>query len=225
LHANGGLTILAAVHGDVSATGLVQDTLNHVVGEKTSNADAVTGPAISSSDYTSYRLSGTSHCPASLVSNTFAANDPLANGQATSPANPGGVVKVDPVSGTTVTLADNLNFRGTLVVNGNLKLGANVTLTAEDGFPAVVVTGRIYVTSGTNATINGLVVADKGISPYGASIGSRTVINGGLLCQERLYDITLSGQHELNFDADRCRVYDVKDPLGKASVEVVTWKD
>ena len=225
LHANGGLYILSTVHGDVSATGLVSDPVHRVTGLIGSYADRVDAPAITYSDYTNYRLSGESFSAASQKADTFAADDPLAGGGAVTPANPGGVVRIDAENGYTVSLSENLNFRGTLVVKGNLILGKNVTLTAEDGFPALVVSGKVYVAHDTDATINGLVVADGGIATHGSGHASRTVINGGLLCRERVYDLTLRGQHQLSYDADRCRIYDVKDPAGQPTVELVTWND
>ena len=156
-------------------------------------------------------------------------NDPLADGGAITSKNPAGVVYLRPRWGNTVTLRTGLKFKGTLVIKGNIRLaGRNITITPVDGFPAIVATGAVWVTSGArDVTINGLVSADYGILSQGWTVRSRTTINGALLSKWRGYSASLMGSHRLNYDADRAKVYDMSVPSSKRvpTVTVLDWHD
>jgi hypothetical protein len=115
-----------------------------------------------------------------------------------------------PEVGTEVRLTDNVDFEGTIVVDGDLVFaGTGITLTAVDGFPAVVITGRMLIRAGSETTINGLVVTQGGIVPEdGHALESSTTINGALIAGWLGYDPSLRGDHELNYVTERCSIYD-----------------
>lgn len=157
-------------------------------------------------------------------------SDPLANGGAVTATNIGGVVHLKPQSGSTVTLNENLNFTGTLVIEGNLRLnGGNIVLNAVEGFPAVITTGSVIVTNqARNVTINGLLVAGEGMIPGGTTTSNSSVtINGGLIAGIRGVSSGLLGNHRVTFDSDRAQTYDlsVSPDQRKPTVTVTDWND
>ena len=115
-----------------------------------------------------------------------------------------------PQVGTEVQLTDDVDFEGTILVEGDLVFaGRGIVLTAVDGFPAVVITARVLIMTGSETTIDGLVVASGGIVPEdGSALGSSTTINGALIANWLGYDPNLHGGHELNYMMEKCRIYD-----------------
>ena len=217
-HVNGKLINYARINGDVSATLGVTDTL-HLI-DRILNPQTQDLPSLTNSDYKKYDLFGQTFDAATPKKMAvFEANDPLANGGAITSDNPGGVVSLKPDHGQT-TLPDNFKFQGTLVTSGDLVLdGANIELTAVDGFPAIVCSGNIVITPRTRVTINGVVLV-RGwggiVADSGGAAGAETTINGGIAGQTFGYDYYLGGKsHVLNYDADRCALYDVANPNSK----------
>ena len=107
-------------------------------------------------------------------------------------------------------------------------MGKNMTLTAVDGFPAIIATGSIQVTnSARNVTINGTVVAGLGMVASGPSFQSSTTINGSLISSQGAYDVSLGGTHILNYDPDLADIYNFSGETGGSApaVTVLTWED
>lgn len=82
-----------------------------------------------------------------------------------------------------LTVNNNLTINGTLVVNGNLILnGTNISITAADGFPALIVLGEFRTRSWKTITINGTTYIDKVVkAESGVSLSTSLVFNGALL--------------------------------------------
>jgi hypothetical protein len=102
-------------------------------------------------------------------------------------------------------------------------------LTAVEGFPAIVTTGSILISSqSARLTLNGLVVAEQGIKKGKGNIkNSSSTINGALLCSVGGYDPALVGSHVVNYHRDRACVYDFSLPLSRQTPQVtwVRWDD
>lgn len=230
IHVNGTLVNEAAIDGDVSATAGISDLWWRITGEVDGDADAVEVPQFRVSDYASYTV-GTSDCTAAeFTESDLCFDDPLANGGAVTAANLAGVVYLKPDDGNSVTLHRDLNFAGTLVIEGNLVLdGRNITLTSVEGFPAVIVTGSIIVTRmARNVTINGVVVAQNGITPGGGGTrNSSTTVNGSLICGLGAYDSGLLGSHRVNFNENASQLYNMGESAEERlpTVIMTEWHD
>ncbi|KKK58883.1 hypothetical protein LCGC14_3039920, partial [marine sediment metagenome] len=136
----------------------------------------------------------------------------------------------DPEEYTRVILHDNLNFTGTLVIEGDVVLdGQNITLTAVDGFPAIVATGKIIITNNArNVTINGVVSAKEGIVPASDDTSnSSTTINGALVTGETGYSSSLGGTHRLNHWKGKASILDfgITKQERIPQVVVLDWND
>jgi len=208
---NGGfLLTFARIHGNVTSHGAVIDPFHRIKGDIVTDADQAEMPTISIAPYLSYTLNGRSSTATEVIGNTFDADQPLNGGAAESRTNVGGVVLLKPEVGHDVTLTNNVKFQGTILIDGDLVLaGRRISLTAVEGFPAVVTTGRLLIGRNSKATINGLVMASGGIVPQdGRANRSRLVIRGGLVATWLGYDPNLRGRHKLTYVADRCEIYD-----------------
>ena len=227
VYANGGLANYAHINGSAWAAGSIADPYGWITGTKTPNAPTRALPRFVWGDYASYTFYRTNYAAAvTPLLTDFKSDDPLAGGKAVTEGNPGGVVVLKPSDGQNVKLKDNLYFRGTLVIDGNLYIdGTNITLEAVDGFPAVVASGKILTRTDKSATIKGLVKAEGGIVPDGSADRAVTAINGGLIAAANGYYITLKGTHTLTHVSDRCTVYDFKCRDALPAVELLTWND
>ncbi len=230
IHVNGTLVNEAAIDGDASATAGISDLWWRITGEVDGDADAVEVPQCRVSDYVSYTI-GTSDCTAAeFTESHLTFDDPLANGAAVTAANLAGVVYLNPDDGNSVVLHRNLNFAGTLVIEGDLVLdGRNITLTSVEGFPAVIVTGSIIVTNmARNVTINGVVVAQNGITPdAGGARNSSTTVNGSVICGSGAYDSGLLGSHKGNFNENASQLYNMGESAEERlpTVIMTEWHD
>lgn len=229
VHVNGRMFNLAAVNGDASATNGLSGLLWRISGSKNGNAEEVPFPDINVNDYLEYSIGGAGCEAVEFTGRNFRSNNPLANGGAVTPGNPGGVVHLNPRRGNTVRLHNNLNFTGTLVINGNVQLyGRNITLNAVDGFPAIVAAGTIRVTNAArNVTINGTVAVDRGVIPWGSTYRSSTTINGAVVSDLFGYGAGLFGNHVLNYQPERAEIYNFSAESGSSTpqVTVLTWND
>ena len=229
VHVNGVLHNMALVNGDATTTGSLNDPWGRINGSTDANEDPVDAPNIQLSDYLSYSVSGESSTATESNSRDMGAPDALANGGAITETNQAGVMRLDPNVGDTLTLKNNLKFTGTIVVEGDLVLnGENIELTAVDGFPAIIVTGTLYVTDkARNVTINGLVVANQGIDSDGWTPNASTTVNGAVVSTTVGYNSGLHGNHTLNYDADRAAIYNInsepEDRIPKVTMR--EWND
>ena len=213
IHNNGDIFLtLAPIHGDVASHGTVMDPYHMIEGEVQTDADQIESEDISIEPYTEYSLSGQTCVAFEVVDDTFDADSSYCNGAAVTSGNLGGVVWLQGDSGDDVTITDGVEFRGTMLVQGNLIVdGRNIVITAEQGFPAIVTTGQLKLAPDCEATIDGVVMTYGGIAPTsgGRAEGSSTVINGGIMANWLGYDPTLRGNHELIYVAESCQLYDL----------------
>jgi len=229
VHCNGFLWNNADIDGDVTATGGVFDPWGRINGDVDGDADPVLMPDITHTQYLNYNVGGTACEAVDRVGNDMYSGDPLAGGGAVTDDNVGGVVRLIPSYGSTVRLRSDLDFTGTLLIDGNLRIdGGSVTLTAVDGFPAVIATGQVQLTGDArNVTINGVVVSREGVQPYGSGVWrSSTTINGALVSAWSGYGQPLVGTHHLYYDADRATLHDFSGGADEgAAVTVLQWHD
>jgi len=208
-HVNGHLYNLARVYDDVTASGFIWDPYRLIRGSATPFTDSVELPTIDMDDYKQYAISGTPYQCLEHETNILDRRDPINGSGAISGDNIGGVVWLKPHRGTSVTIADNVHFEGTLMIDGNLILdGRNIKLDAMEGFPALIVTGTIYVTNRTNLDVRGIVRTGGGLVPLGSTRHASTDIRGGLIADRQGYSFSLRGSHTLRYEERYATLYD-----------------
>jgi hypothetical protein len=209
----------------VTSSGLVFDFLHRITGTVTSLAPATTEPNITWSQFSSYTLFGATCTAASENVDDFNSTDPCSNGNTITAGNPGGVAVLAPISkapGARVRFHDHTHFQGTVVVNGDVEIdGTDITFTAVNGFPSLVVSGHVYVDAGEAATFNGLVVAHQGFT--GGSATSKTTINGGLISDTQGYASSMLGTNVINYNAQQSKVYNFGTTTAVPVVEITVW--
>ena len=213
VHSNG-ITFLnsAIISGDVTSVGDVSDPYNRITGDVSTGLDTIAMPSLHPNRYKNYTIDGVSYSAVTKTCKGFGAGDSLNKGGSVTQGNIGGVLWLTPDKNNVVSLKKGVDFHGTIIIEGDLILdGDGITITPVPGFPAIVATGRILVVKGkANNIINGLVVAGGGIAGEdGRAANSQTTINGGLIAGSEGYQSTLEGAHELNYDPDRCTLYDL----------------
>jgi hypothetical protein len=222
---NGSLVNSATIKGNVTSSGVVFDSLHKITGTVTNGAPVTAAPNISWSQFSSYTLYGITRTAASEKVNAFNSNDAYSNGNTITATNPGGVALLAPISnapGARVMFYDHTHFQGTVVVNGDIEIaGTDITFTAVNGFPSLVVTGHVYVDNGKAATFNGLVVAHQGFT--GGDKNSVTTINGGLISDSQGYASNMGGTNVVNYNAQQSKVFDMSPTAGSPVVEITAW--
>jgi hypothetical protein len=147
--------------------------------------------------------------------------------------NPMGVYYCDSNSGGALKLGDNCSIDGTLIVNGDCQVaGTNVRITANSGFPALVVTGNLeLVGPGSSATLNGVVYVGGQLKTSGSSSPlCKLTINGALLSGNN----GTSGSSPIassynavtvvNYDVSKCIASDLSWQLrSPTGVSIVRW--
>jgi Tfp pilus assembly protein PilX len=101
-------------------------------------------------------------------------------------ANPAGVFYHNGSSGGAFVLNDNVTINGTLVVEGDCQInGANITITPQAGYPALIVTGTLEVVQPSkSATAHGVVYVGTALKQTGSATiltQSNLTVNGGLI--------------------------------------------
>ena len=229
VHVNGFLFNNALIDGNASATSGLTDVWGRISGTTDGEAEAVEMPEITLAQYKNYRIDGTKYKATKFKKQDLNHNDPLADGGAIKSDNPGGVVHLKPKQGQMVRLNHDLDFTGTLIIEGDIQLaGANIRLSSVEGFPTIVASGRVLLTSAArNVEINGLVVAGQGILRDGRTTGSSTTINGALVSDSVGYGPLLEGTHRLNYRKDLATIHDFSVPWKQRTpqVSVLVWND
>lgn len=230
-HCNNSLTNEATINGNVTATDGVSDPWDRITGEIDGDAAPVAVPDITYDQYLSYSVDGTDCEAVEYTNNKITPGNPLGGGRAVTEDNAGGVVYLKPSTGDTVTIQGAFNFTGTLVIDGNIVLdGPNISMTAVDGFPAIVATGSISITKNAHSLIiNGVVATGEGFLPQGMKVSnSDTTINGAVLSASGGYSDSLPGTHTVNYDSQRASLYDFSSSSGGgagATVTLLEWND
>ena len=145
-------------------------------------------------------------------------------GPTTTPANPAGVYYYN----NTLTLNNNLKLNGTLIVTGNVILnGTNIEITAQDGYPALIVLGEFRTRPGKSIKIAGATFIGKTIKPdSGTSIGTSLTFNGAVLFGDNGAIAANSGAVTIDItkvSASKLNLPDL-DTSNVRSVTVLSWK-
>jgi len=212
VHSNGAFFInFARIDGDVSCVGAVWDPFGWISGEVLEGVESIDMPDIGTDQYKTYELGGSTSTAIQKVTDALGARDKLNNGGSITADNVGGVIWLKSKRpNRPVKIKRNVEFQGTIIVEGDVLLdGRNISLTAQEGFPAIVTTGRLLIARGAEAKIEGVVVAAGGIAGEdGKARFSRTEITGGLVSDWVGYSSDLRGRHKLTYDQDKATLYD-----------------
>jgi len=223
MHGNGSVLIEGKVEGDVSAVGSVAN-LGVVKGTVSPNSDLVPFPQFNPDDYDRYLYNDRQGEAITTADYIIQRNHPIDNGRPITESNPAGVVIARPPTGS-LWLWEDLRFRGTLVVHGDLVLdGWNMEIKALSGFPALVVTGRIFITyyaAGVN--IEGVVYASEGVYDFNAASHSKTKIKGSFVARRGGYNQGLRGEHTVEHDINRTHLYHPQGWGTGGEVQILSW--
>ncbi|MFW6154801.1 MAG: hypothetical protein ACOC95_06250, partial [Planctomycetota bacterium] len=138
-------------------------------------------------------------------------------------ANPAGVVVVTPAGGA-LWIDRNVRFDGTLVVNGDVVLdGKNQRFQSQTRFPALLVTGKLYVSSRTETTVDGVVYTSGGVESYFSGDRSELNIRGALIAGGWGFSLFVNGNHGVDYDADLATLVAPGGAGGEGTVEVDLW--
>ncbi len=230
VHINGNLINFSGIDGNASAEGIIWDPYGRISGDTTPGTDEYEFPEVEWDDYLNYAINNQSNAAVSTTLKDLKSDNKIVKKGAITTSNVGGVVQLVPKEAKKgyVKIKKNVEFNGTLVIDGDLILdGKNIEITPVEGFPAIVTSGRIYITKNAkNVVLDGLVAASGGILPYGSKVyKSSTTINGGLVSDTRGYDFSLPGSHTLNYDADKCTIYDFSSGAELPEIEIIEWND
>lgn len=234
IHINGYLDNYSYIKGCVTTTAGLTDSFSRVTGPVDGSAATKTMPAVSTGQFTGgYTISGQNYgtifCNKRDIGNTNDLQDAFTHAPAgVCATNIGGVVFLNPDSGQTPQIHDNITYTGTLVVTGDLLIqGKNIHLTAVNGFPAIVCTGKLLIQNNATIVIDGLVVAQQGLAPYNSnSAGSSVQINGGLVSTSTGIPF-MGGTQTINYSQDKADVYNFSLPADKRTptIAIETWTD
>lgn len=225
VHANGHCVSGATLRGSATATGWFL-SWGSAQPMPRSHTSSLTLPEIAPEDYHDYVYDGRPGQAAFRTDATLGRNDDVP----ADAANPAGVLVVRPPAGQSAVWVDqNFHHEGTLIVQGDLYLaGNNIDLECRPGFPALIVTGRLYVYENAHASIRGVVWAGRWLGAAGKkNSGSHLSIQGALLCPglgggaDQFAELT--GSHSFTFDAGLARL---ADPQGGADgVAILRWDE
>jgi len=191
----------------------------------------INGPDVQPDYYDAYTLDGNTYQAAHYYERDFRADNPLNDGGAITDTNIKGVVfldhQEDDPGKPDVRIRDNVNFQGTLIVQGDLMIdGDNVTLRAESGFPALIVTGDLILKgSNKHRTIDGAVIIGGWLSDDGHH-GSSLTINGALIFKgSGLFSPFLDdGSVTVNYDSAKGRIRELRNQTAGPAVGAVNWE-
>lgn len=150
-------------------------------------------------------------------------------------SNPAGIYYKDASSGGDFQLLDNTTINGTLIVDGNVSVrGSNITINAEHGYPALIVSGYLEIQQPAKSlTVNGLCYVGSQLrtntttTPSPASLISKLTVNGGLLMGTTGSSNIMSGYNiitAVTYNASKSKAPDMtanyRVPKG---VSIVRW--
>lgn len=224
-HVNGHLFNFGVIRGQTTATGSILN-LGSISPAPQAGQSSVELPEFNAADYQRYIYDGQIGESARFDDWQLRRQEDICNGGAIAINNPAGVVTARP-GAYPLVVYNNVSFEGTLIVEGDVILyGENVNLAAEEGLPALIVTGAIYVYRNSSTNIAGVVYAREGIWPYGDSSGSRLTVDGALVCEYGGFGLSLGGRQTINFDEGRSRLIDPTGQLGPSDpIEILRWEE
>ncbi len=222
-HVNGNLTgLLAWTQNGLSATGSIVWGIGLLFGPPSSITPSQAGkvmPTIKSSDYSTYSISGTSYSASSWNSDINYWNS-IANGGAVTASNPGGVV----ICKSNIKLGAGLNFIGTLVCAGNLRLDGSATFQSVAGYPAFVVVGDLEVTTDNiDVTINGPVLVGGVMRKNNRN--ADIVINGTFISTGSIDSATTGSTLDLRWTSSGSTFYNFGGMTDKQPYTILRWSE
>lgn len=225
VHTNGHLFNFGRISGATTASGVVINA-GVISPAPQGGVEAVEMPSFSPDDYEHYLYNGQIGRALVLTDNEIRVNESFNNGRAITAANPAGVVIVTPSSSAGVRIENNVKFQGTLIVRGDVLFdGKHVTMAAEEGFPALIVTGTMLMGSGKDLTVDGLTYIKQGIQASNDS-GTDMTVNGALVCGATAFWPGLRGSYNVNFDAARTTLVSPTGAGGRdGAVLVQRWSE
>ncbi|MHC4519627.1 MAG: LamG domain-containing protein [Planctomycetota bacterium] len=184
LYCGGNLANQGTIQGDVFAAGTISGTSPTGRASSSVASPPLAWPGIEVADYNpTYQVGQTSYSSHILATSTPSGTfEPY-------PGNPAGVR----YRHADTTLVDSISITGLLVVNGDLRItasgaGISKTITAVQGFPALLVGGDLIVEPGGRLTVDGLAVIGGRVLA-GAEDG-RLDVTGGLLVANGFWETT-----------------------------------
>ena len=191
----------------------------------------INGPDVALDYYDTYTLDGSTYHAAHYYDKDLKADNPLNDGGAITDTNIKGVVfmdhQEDDPAAADVMIKKNVNFHGTLIVQGNLVIdGDNVTLRAEPGFPALIVTGDLILQgSSKHRTIDGPVIIGGWFNAEGHDNSTMT-INGALIFKgSGLFSpFFTQGSIMVNYDSAKGRIRELRNQTAGPAVGPLNWK-
>jgi Tfp pilus assembly protein PilX len=146
--------------------------------------------------------------------------------------NPAGIFYRNTSSGGAFVLGDNVTINGTLVIEGDCQInGANITITPESGYPALIVTGMLDIVNPSK------VITAKGVcyvgqikstnNPASLVVASQFNIQGGLIIgSSSATPVASSFTAKVNvtYDATKAKASELSS-VGRVSkgVSIVRW--
>lgn len=188
IHVNGNVTSLAWSQSVVAATGNIVWPMLPLHGppaqlQPTSAPRPI--PAFPITGFQPYTLDGQTYYGASTYpTRDLPKNSPLCEGGVITATNPLGILisTAGAAGNRTMKLLADVNFIGTLIVDGDLVIDAKATITSVQNMPGIIVSRHLIVTSSTNLTLTGGMYVGGVIrkDPYDCKLGiTGPVINGG----------------------------------------------
>jgi len=227
LHVNGDLTAGSKCQGNVSATGTIAWSGSGPPASIVPFAAAYVAPSIDPALWASYELVGRTFAALTHTGPVLTVAEATAlSAQDLSATNPGRVILAPP--GDFVVEKDAV-LAGTLVVTGNLYLEQRVTITAAGDFPALVVTGDVFMSKsgpiGQNpaVTIDGSLlcggqIVDQGIKKIELNVTGAAVMVGMDLSEN-------DGLYTFTWDADRASFWNFEPTAVRDPITILAWKE
>jgi cytoskeletal protein CcmA (bactofilin family) len=227
LHANGNISGTGSCTGKVSATGTATWLGGGPPTSIVSLAPSIARPLISPYQASTYTIRGRTYTPyTTYSSNQITPSDASTlNAIDMSASNPGRII-IAPTGD--LTIRQNVQLTGTLVVNGNLRIddSGSHQVTAVSGFPALVVTGDVQIRSATSTTtINGSVICSGMLdSQLNASVS--VTVNGTCFFDSGMDAPRSTCTYLFNWDANRSVFWDIQNvPPAPQPMTVLNWKE
>lgn len=230
VHSNGSVINYATINGNLTACGLAL-AIKRATGSNLSWQNYVSFPDFRYNHYTTYTLDGQTYTAATHNQQNMNSGYVVPN---TNGTNPYKVVNATKVTGGTrdVKLKSNLALAGTLVIDGDVHInGSNISITPQAGFPAIVATGNLYFSGGSNsATINGAIILGGTIAGTGSLTGNSLTVNGPMRMSALSIANWSSGGITVNLTAhtNRAWLYNFTIPADQwpqGRVDVQAWSE
>lgn len=228
LHANGAITGMLGSYcnGNVSSTGTILWLGSGPPTSQAILAASYSGPAGTTSKYETYTIRGTTYNALVINDNDISKADADAlNAVSLTSTNPGRVIVY---KGGDIIIRANVSLLGTLVVTaGDAEFrdsGAH-QITAESGFPAMVVADDIHIYDNDEpVTILGSVILADQID---LNNNRRSTLNvtGSLIKSGSIIAIASDSAVRVTWDANRSWFWDVESTPTPQPITVLNWKE